>query len=303
MSDAAFAVTFEGELAEQCGKAFCISHQTEYHRTGGEDVHKTTIRGELSLGHAVAWLMVNRPTNCTCTVKENDVRSEPFVLRPSRVPVSQGNRTTFDADPSECVEVFHLHCHFKPTTEGVARALLETTKGVVEGAVLDGALHDHVWHEKNGPHISHSWELWVEAIPALGAAVQHLMRSRHPNLRVCLHCDTDQEFTDHAARMAFIGPEDELHFEFFSPPGSSYNGPCGPRVTCSAFIYSMGEQWPRGELAASYGAIDRGSSSGSNLGSGSGSGGSQLDTPRGSNQGWDASPASDLDSRLYPKGC
>ena len=47
---------------------------------------------------------------------------------------------------------------------------------------------------------------------------------------ICVHCDSDQEYTDHAARLAWVGPRDELALHFFSPPYSSmYRGPEGPR--------------------------------------------------------------------------
>ncbi len=45
-----------------------------------------------------------------------------------------------------------------------------------------------------------------------------MMRSRAAELRVCFHADTDQEYTDHAARMAFVGPTDLLDHHFFTPP-------------------------------------------------------------------------------------
>ena len=49
------------------------------------------------------------------------------------------------------------------------------------------------------------------------------MDSRSDELRVCFHADTDQEYTDHAARLAFIGPTDTLDYHFFAPPDVSLN--------------------------------------------------------------------------------
>ena len=98
-----------------------------------------------------------------------------------------------------------------------------------------------------------SWEVWVESIAVLGVAVHHLMRNRSPSLHVCLHCDTDQathlpthpsmrvvaqpvvvqEYTDHAARMAFIGPEATIDLvkPCLCPPALSAHPHCIRRRT------------------------------------------------------------------------
>jgi len=162
-------------------------------------------------------------------------------------------RLTFDTDPDEVIEVYHLHCHFTSQTEGKAQQLLQSTR-----QAIGGGLHDHVWHEKNGPHIGYSWELWCEDCEALGVAVNHFMSSRPAELHLCLHCDSDQEYTDHSCRLAFVGPADALHLEFFAPPDySTYKGPTGPRRTSSTHIYSMGEMWERTSLRQNYGAMGR----------------------------------------------
>jgi len=169
----------------------------------------------------------------------------------SALPVSQG------LSPQDCVEVYHLHCHFDARSEPVALLFLEETKRCIE---RDGGtvLHSHSWHEKNGPHIGWSWELWVDKTQALGAAVHHFMRSRPEPLRLCLHADTDQEYTDHGARLGFVGPTDALDLLFFQPPDAAlYNGPISALKSTEKCIYSMGEFWDKKRLREGYGALDR----------------------------------------------
>ena len=93
-----------------------------------------------------------------------------------------------------------------------------------------------------------------------------------PGLHFMLHCDTDQEYSDHSARMAFVGPPDTAHVNvgFFPPPPPGYGGPGGRqadggRRTGPTHVFSMGEMWARCELGGHggsselYGAQDRGS--------------------------------------------
>ena len=55
------------------------------------------------------------------------------------------------------------------------------------------------------------------------------MEARADELRVCFHADTDQEYTDHATRLAFIGPTDTLDYHFFAPadvsPAPAHHSP------------------------------------------------------------------------------
>ena len=81
----------------------------------------------------------------------------------------------------------------------------------------------------------------------------------------CFHADTDQESTDHGARLAWVGPRDPLPLDhgFFEDPPASYSGPAARRARRSDArdLFSMGSLWPRGEdgslRAGVYGAILR----------------------------------------------
>ncbi len=168
---------------------------------------------------------MNRPVHAVAVIRApgglDATDSISLGLPPADVPVPVANRHSFDADPDACVDLFHLHCHFDAATEAAARVLLASTERALAAAGIP-ACHSYVWHEKNGPHIGWSWELWVDSIAALGVGVLHLMRERPRlaggRLRCMVHCDTDQEYTDHAARMAFIGPPDVLDLHFFKAP-------------------------------------------------------------------------------------
>ena len=222
------------------------------------------IQSEQELGLALSWIFVNRPTNVTAILSSTTPSScDSITFAPPRVPVPVANRPTHDTDPSACIEIFHLHCHFDATNEPAALKLLDRTKAQLQ-ETGNTSCHSHVWHEKNGPHDGWSWELWVDNPTALGVAVHFLMRQRclpeNASLYCPFHCDTDQEYTDHSARLAFIGPPDDLDLEFFQPPDArKYNGPVGPRRTNDNVIYSMGEFYERATLASKYRAQDRGS--------------------------------------------
>ena len=125
-------------------------------------------------------------------------------------------------------------------------------------------LHSHVWHSKNGPHDPWSWELWVESTAGLGAALEHMMMHRTAGLYLCAHPDTDQEHTDHAGRMCWVGPVDPspLDIGFFPEAPPHYQGPRrAARVSSKAAVFSMGQRWPRRKDGtvedALYGRVDR----------------------------------------------
>jgi hypothetical protein len=82
----------------------------------------------------------------------------------------------FKVNPLQAVEIYHIHCHFNDTegSEKTALDLLESTKSMLVAAG-EKPLHDHVWHEKNGPHDPWSWELWVENTKELSLVVSYLM--------------------------------------------------------------------------------------------------------------------------------
>ena len=72
------------------------------------------------------------------------------------------------------------------------------------------------------------------ALYTLGTAAAHLMSWCRPRgadamgLHVCLHADTDQEYTDHRERLTWVGPPDPrgLDVAFFAarPPASMLLG-------------------------------------------------------------------------------
>jgi hypothetical protein len=180
--------------------------------------------GTAGLGALLAFAYVNRPVHAVAVIRAPGVFGADTISvgpPPADVPVPVANRHSFDADPDACVDLFHLHCHFDASTEEAARELLASTERTLAGAGTP-ACHSYVWHERNGPHIGWSWELWVDSIAALGVGARHIMRERPRlvggRLRCLVHCDSNQEYTDHAARMAFIGPPDALDFHFFKPP-------------------------------------------------------------------------------------
>jgi aromatic ring-cleaving dioxygenase len=181
-------------------------------------------------------------------------------------------------DPAAAVEIYHLHCHFGgpgqrpgPGLEECALDLLESTKAAIRRLRHGGVpLHEHVWHEKNGPHDVWSWELWVEDQPTLGVAVAHFMSATEQSkrgLHLLLHADTDQEYTDHAGRLCWVGAVDPVPLDllFFSPPDETYQGPgAHTRETNAEAVFSMGEHWARNSIDGAvlnegYGAIDRSS--------------------------------------------
>ena len=236
------------------------------------------MEGSALLGETVAWLFVNRPSQCEVTISGPGL-ADSFTIRPPCVPMEVANpnpNPNLNPNPNwmevanraspigegilphETIEVYHLHCHFDASTEPAALLFLEETRQKIEedgGSVL----HSHIWHKKNGPHIGWSWELWVDTTEALGSGVLHFMTSRPPALRLCLHADTDQEYTDHGARLGFVGPLDPLDLLFFSPPApEAYNGPSGPRQSTRDRVYSMGEFWDLAALKkGAYGAQQR----------------------------------------------
>ena len=117
------------------------------------------IEDAISLGAAVAWLMVNRPNNIACSIS-SITGKDAIRFHPPTVPV-KGWCAEGVVDPFTCVEVFHLHCHFDASSEAAALELLASTKKAITSAG-GTPLHSHVWHGKNGPHDPWSWEIWVE---------------------------------------------------------------------------------------------------------------------------------------------
>jgi aromatic ring-cleaving dioxygenase len=255
-------------------------------------------------GWALGWIMCNRPAalGVTLTPRDDDDCDDGDNHRqalisavhfpPATVQVSFANRPTMDTDPTSSIEVFHLHCHFQgsqgsqgsqgqtksqtksqtpgvvASSEAAALRVLEDTKAAIR-AGGSTPLHDHVWHEKNGPHDPWSWELWVEDTEALGHAALHFLRvataagedgaagrshsaGRHgagsgadEGLYFAIHCDTGQEYTDHAARMCWVGRTDPLPLDLhFFTPEEGYEGPDATglgRRSNGETLYSMGE--------------------------------------------------------------
>jgi aromatic ring-cleaving dioxygenase len=216
-------------------------------------------------GKMLSWILVNRPMDVVCYVKakESNGRSldkNIICFGPPPISVAYANRPDFNSNPQIVVECYHLHCHFDSKTEESALAFLQKTKNHISGSG-EHVLHSHVWHEKNGPHIGWSWEIWVETQSALGVAMAFWMQNRPSSLVLGFHCDTNQEYTDHSVRFAFVGTTDALDLNFFKEL-QGYEGPVQERRTCDRYVYSMGVKWPRraGEFALaeeSYGSVDR----------------------------------------------
>ena len=202
-----------------------------------------------ALGTAVAFLCTNRQADQHHSISLHTANEQTtptpkiqFYANPD-VKSMNGN-----SDPDESVDIYHVHCHFQPESEAAALELLASTSSAVVSAG-ELVLHDHVWHEKNGPHDPWSWELWVETRVGLGAALEHFVTygGGQNGLYLAAHCDTDQEFTDHSCRMCWVGPRDELDVHFFAPPDYSiYLGPhARQRQTGPESVFSMGEFWER----------------------------------------------------------
>lgn len=160
--------------------------------------------GAAGFGEALAWVFVNRPIDAPVTIRAI-TSSNVSVSKDTVAFVPPSPAVEADLDgirvvnagsvvPSQCIDLFHLHCHFDEATEAAARRLLASTiNAIKEGG--ERACHSHVWHERNGPHVGWSWELWVDNPSALGLGVRHMLlkRSRFdPRLRCMVHCDTDQ---------------------------------------------------------------------------------------------------------------
>ena len=221
-------------LAEGLARALALGGQTPS-LTAAAGRSSSTLRVETlssstpehALGLALAWLLVNKPPAAHCTLRlcgEADAGAQPIVLHASPVAAAAKAAATAGVDaslarnrdggdvaagaagarPSECVEVYHMHAHFNDArgSEAAALALLGAARTALCRAG-EVPLHEHVWHSKNGPHDPWSWELWVESERALGVAAAALARWRRPaaadaealGLYVCLHADTDQEWT------------------------------------------------------------------------------------------------------------
>jgi hypothetical protein len=159
------------------------------------------------------------------------------------------------AVPASAVDIYHVHAHFNEESEEYALNILDSTASAVSSAG-ETVLHKHVWREKNGPHDPWSWEMWVENSTALGAAMLYFMSipddipddgdgGRY--LHLAAHADTDQEYTDHTARLCWVGPPDVLDVNFFSPPDvKQYNGPHERiRSTNCDVVFTMGEAFKR----------------------------------------------------------
>lgn len=228
------------------------------------------INDTASFGRALRWLAVNRNPNTSVSISKRGCgrREVNFYAIRSKDRDRSGrwnNARSEWNDPASVVEVTHLHAHFDRETEKRAIEVLRRLKRVVESKEQDTVPHHYVWHEKNGPHDKWSWEMWVETPEALGIAVSYLMEQPRGDLYFMFHVDTDQEYTDHAMRMAFVGDRDDLDLDFFQPPLESYAGPQSrARVTNESHIFSMGKMWDRrkelndkDDGSSSYGAMDR----------------------------------------------
>ncbi|GMI04270.1 hypothetical protein TrRE_jg5014 [Triparma retinervis] len=211
------------------------------------------------LGAAVSWLFCNRPAHVHVELDSPEL--------PNKVTLAASPIDSFNGqcDPEKAIDIFHIHAHFDTDSEAAAIQILESTAGAVRRSG-EVPLHQHLWHEKNGPHDPWSWELWVERPAGLGAALLHFMRTpiEGKYLRLAAHADTGQEYTDHSTRLCWVGPPDDLDIDFFPPPSGSYSGPKERvRETNAENVVTMGEKWRRNKvdgavaLGKKYGAQDR----------------------------------------------
>lgn len=126
-------------------------------------------------------------------------------------------------------------------------------------------LKTHIWRGVNGPHAgtAWSWELWVANSPpaALGVAVVTFSRmvkdldvtSLQKPLYWLFHCDSDEELTDHSARLAYVLPTPTSSYDprtdvhFFKLTKGYAGNPIVNREhrTDEWRIRSMGEDWDR----------------------------------------------------------
>eukprot|EP00939_MAST-03C_sp_MAST-3C-sp1_P000573 g573.t1 len=268
-----------------------------------------TICSNETLGTVLGWIMVNRDSNDDVCVQLLVPNSAPRAVRFFRFDRIKTKKTHFPevaGDPWRVIEVAHVHCHFNATNEPKALDILKDVVRAVQSAGQSVA-HVNVWHQKNGPHDSDSWELWVDSALGLGAAVHHLMTTSRTSdgdgLYFMFHIDTDQEYTDHAIRFGFVGERDDLDIDFFHPPKSSYAGPRDHvRRSNATHIFSMGKMWnrtrelnrpdaPRG-FKSSYGAMKRGNEETGTMENVSGTG---------KNQAFDSDVASDRSMLAHAK--
>ena len=208
---------------------------------------------DTNLGEIIAWLMLNRPP-----IVEIEIRHPTSSIFLPRTIVNVTVPEHKEADARTCVEIFHLHCHFEPENENDA---LNARRFLVQKLGKKNVLNTYVWHEVNGPHMKWSWEIWIESLNALSIAALNMMSlsNKYPDLRFMFHCDTDDEYTDHAVRMCYVKEKDDLDLHFFQE-SSKYAGPqAHKRKTNETTIFSMGETFNRVDLLLSqkYDAMER----------------------------------------------
>ena len=97
MPGSVYAVSFQG--GEAAAVNHCQSGLAVFLGSGLD-----SIKGEQSLGAALGWVCVNRPTDVTCLIT-GEGQAVSFSPPPSLVPVAVGNGSSGARNPGECVEV------------------------------------------------------------------------------------------------------------------------------------------------------------------------------------------------------
>eukprot|EP01103_Thecamoeba_quadrilineata_P003874 TRINITY_DN13609_c0_g1_i1.p1 TRINITY_DN13609_c0_g1~~TRINITY_DN13609_c0_g1_i1.p1 ORF type:complete len:261 (-),score=38.72 TRINITY_DN13609_c0_g1_i1:4-786(-) len=194
-----------------------------------------------TLGQVVCFLFLNRPPipiniylliptqpSPTAQPIKNGLYLHPINLRfgtdlEKDLPSIQGypHQTV---DPTDRIEVFHLHAHFNEQTEKIALAMQQELIEHIKTNLHSPVTSEIVYHEKNGPHDKWSWEIHVPRThpTAYAGALVFLMVNRQPDIPHPFHCrtydiDEKNEYNDHAFRMSWVGEPDPdpLDIDFF----------------------------------------------------------------------------------------
>ena len=80
-------------------------------------------------------MQVNRPADLPCCIQRVDGGCEPVNFCAPTVPLGFANKLEMDTDPEQCIEVYHLHCHFynEQLQPQAAALLLGTMQALEEG--------------------------------------------------------------------------------------------------------------------------------------------------------------------------
>eukprot|EP01006_Ploeotia_vitrea_P054514 TRINITY_DN67895_c15_g1_i1.p1 TRINITY_DN67895_c15_g1~~TRINITY_DN67895_c15_g1_i1.p1 ORF type:complete len:250 (+),score=38.55 TRINITY_DN67895_c15_g1_i1:63-812(+) len=198
------------------------------------------------LGECVGFLLLNRAGDETVTVTLADYGAK-MVFQSAAVPLPVVRKPESFHRPSDVVEVYHVHCHFSQDTLDVANQMYQACqKHLGSNNILSG----NIMMDWNGPHECPSWQLWVETTALLGSVISFLANNHKPGLRYLVHADTDDEYTDHALRLAYISfgdepPNDGKLNPCFFQPTPNYTGIAHKRHTTDSHFFTMGRKYKR----------------------------------------------------------